>query len=170
MCSLTLFALVLPVASSAYFDQPNEDARDYRRSCVTPLMEEQRFCGELRIWRYFYNKTSNRCERFYWDNCLDDGVHVTRIDCARKCNQGERPEICAQRPAASCKEHHRHSKYRAPKGYFYNMRTLTCQEYRVCGNLGYLLQQNWFPSRTLCIMHCRGFTQNGIIPNKGFNV
>nr|XP_037275408.1 uncharacterized protein LOC119168091 [Rhipicephalus microplus] len=170
MWFLALFVTILPFASPAYFDQQTEDARDYQRNCATPLMEEVRFCGELRIWRYFYNKTSNRCERFFWDNCLDDGVHVTRIDCARKCNHDERPEICAQRPAASCKENRRHSKYRPPMGYSYNIRTLACEQYRACWNLGYLLKKNWFPSKTLCLMHCRGFTMNGIITNKGLEV
>ncbi|XP_065281644.1 uncharacterized protein [Dermacentor albipictus] len=140
----------------------NASSHHSDRRCSTPLMEEVRFCGNLRIWRYFYNHTSHQCQQFMWDNCLADGVHGTRIACARKCNKGEQPGICAHDPAGTCTIYPPSSEYYPKKSFFYNITSERCEEYQVCMSLGYILRQNSFASRTLCIMHCRGFSREGI--------
>ncbi|XP_037577289.1 uncharacterized protein LOC119459723 isoform X2 [Dermacentor silvarum] len=129
-------------------------------------MEEVRFCGNLRIWRYFYNQTSKQCQQFMWDGCLRDGVHATRIACARRCNRGEQPGICADHAAGTCTTYRPSSEYYPKKSFFYNITSQRCEEYQVCMSLGYILHQNSFAARTLCILHCRGFARYGIAGSK----
>uniref|UniRef100_A0A224YD16 Pancreatic trypsin inhibitor n=1 Tax=Rhipicephalus zambeziensis TaxID=60191 RepID=A0A224YD16_9ACAR len=68
----------------------------------------------------------------------------------------EDPGICADHPAGTCKTYPATSDYYPRKSFFYNITSRKCEEYQVCMSLGYILQQNSFPSKTLCIMHCRG--------------
>uniref|UniRef100_A0A224Y269 Pancreatic trypsin inhibitor n=1 Tax=Rhipicephalus zambeziensis TaxID=60191 RepID=A0A224Y269_9ACAR len=152
----TFLATSLALYATTYAHDTNKNNFFNSRECSTPLMEEVRFCGNLRIWRYFFNKTSRQCEKFMWDNCLDDGVHKTRGACARRCNPNEDPGICADHPAGTCKTYPATSDYYPRKSFFYNITSRKCEEYQVCMSLGYILQQNSFPSKTLCIMHCRG--------------
>uniref|UniRef100_A0A6G5A912 Putative bovine pancreatic trypsin inhibitor n=1 Tax=Rhipicephalus microplus TaxID=6941 RepID=A0A6G5A912_RHIMP len=102
---------VVPIYGTAPSGTTSLQTRLHKRECSEPLMEEVRFCGNLRIWRYFYNHTSQQCHQFYWDNCLADGVHMTRIDCAKKCNLKEQPGICAEHPAGTCATYQPTSSY-----------------------------------------------------------
>uniref|UniRef100_A0A131YPF0 Pancreatic trypsin inhibitor n=1 Tax=Rhipicephalus appendiculatus TaxID=34631 RepID=A0A131YPF0_RHIAP len=152
----------VPLCGTAPAANTSLQSRLHRRECSEPLMEEVRFCGNLRIWRYFYNHTSQQCQQFMWDNCLIDGVHMTRIDCAKKCNLNEQPGICSEDPAGTCARYAATSNYYPKKSFFYNITSKRCEEYQVCMSLGYILHQNSFASKTLCIMHCRGFGRRGI--------
>nr|XP_037275899.1 uncharacterized protein LOC119168606 [Rhipicephalus microplus] len=161
---VAILMTAFPLCGTAITGEINTKSSSNSRECSTPLMEEVRFCGNLRIWRYFFNRTSRQCQQFMWDNCLNDGVHGTRGGCARRCNLNEPLGICADHPAGTCKTYPPTSEYYPRKSFFYNSTSRRCEEYQVCMSTGYILHQNSFPSKTLCIMHCRGLP---ILRNSG---
>ncbi|XP_075553823.1 uncharacterized protein LOC142586840 isoform X2 [Dermacentor variabilis] len=124
-------------------------------TCPTALIEYEAYCG-VGILKYFYNRTSKRCEHFRWNGCLHDGVYDTRIDCANHCNPDEDASICEKSRANTCEAS---SSTQAIKDqYFYNITNGTCEKYTICSGVGEFMTENSFNSKTLCIMQCGGFS------------
>ncbi|XP_037499254.1 tissue factor pathway inhibitor [Rhipicephalus sanguineus] len=99
-----LFLLILGSSPflSNQMTSPLEQLRwNWTHSCATPLMEPVGDCA-VNINKYFYNKTTKMCERFYWNGCLRRGVYETRLECALSCNPGESAGRCSQTPPKGC--------------------------------------------------------------------
>ncbi|XP_075553830.1 uncharacterized protein LOC142586844 [Dermacentor variabilis] len=124
------------------------------RECEEPIMESETHCGSLRVHRYFFNRTSRKCEAFHWNGCMYDGVYDMRVKCAVNCHMEEEAGVCAQPQEAS------EGKSGVPPidRFSYDLSKETCTKYQIYKTLGQELTANAFPSSTLCAMHCGGFT------------
>ncbi|XP_075556625.1 putative Kunitz-type serine protease inhibitor [Dermacentor variabilis] len=96
---------LLVLASSVVLSEPNPTELKLLRklwsySCEEPLMEPVGDCTAS-INKYFFNKTANMCQKFYWDGCLSRGVYETRYECALSCHVGEAAAFCAVPPPPS---------------------------------------------------------------------
>ncbi|XP_075553825.1 uncharacterized protein LOC142586841 isoform X2 [Dermacentor variabilis] len=151
--AMLAIAIVCLLPGGTAIPKPN-NLKSNGPGCATPLMEYEAYCG-LAILKYFYNRTSKRCQHFLWDGCLRDGVYDTRIDCANHCNPDEDASICEKSRASPCEAgSNRAIKYQ----YFYNITNGTCEKYTICSGVAKFMAENSFNSKTLCILQCGGFS------------
>ncbi|KAK8759616.1 hypothetical protein V5799_002753 [Amblyomma americanum] len=112
----------------------------------------------VNILKYFFNQTSQMCERFLWNGCLSDGVFETRCDCVRYCHRNERAGVCAQRRPDNCAELKAKGK-RLPRSsmdaWYYDLQRRRCMKFQFCGP-SVPIMSNYFTTLTVCMMECRG--------------
>lgn len=123
--------------------------------CETPLQEYEPYCASKAL-KYYYDHKSKKCQSFFWNGCLPDGVYHTRIDCANQCNPEEEAGICEERRVSECSG----SSVSWKQQYYYNITNQACEAYNICNVVGDFMAGNTFNSKTLCILQCRGFTLN----------
>nr|XP_054928508.1 BPTI/Kunitz domain-containing protein-like isoform X1 [Dermacentor andersoni]XP_054928509.1 BPTI/Kunitz domain-containing protein-like isoform X1 [Dermacentor andersoni]XP_054928510.1 BPTI/Kunitz domain-containing protein-like isoform X1 [Dermacentor andersoni] len=129
--------------------------RLWKYSCEEPQMEPVGDCT-ANINKYFFNKTANMCQKFYWNGCLSRGVYETRYACALNCNEGEAAAFCAKPHPGGC-ETRKTRSWRQPHyemdAFYYDIRMRACKSFTFCGP-PVPPDSNFFTSLSMCLMEC----------------
>uniref|UniRef100_G3MT81 BPTI/Kunitz inhibitor domain-containing protein n=1 Tax=Amblyomma maculatum TaxID=34609 RepID=G3MT81_AMBMU len=147
---VTACALVYSVLAGSS-SLANSDQR-----CVAPNNKRTPDCNQIRL-RYFYNKTTGRCQNFRWTGCDRNGAFDSLYSCVSTCNKGQGAPFCANPPPGPCEGK---DTDKPRERFFYNITAQRCQSYKFCGEKQKLLDNNYFIAETYCLKQCGGFDES----------
>uniref|UniRef100_A0A023FQJ3 Putative serine proteinase inhibitor n=1 Tax=Amblyomma cajennense TaxID=34607 RepID=A0A023FQJ3_AMBCJ len=161
---VTWYALVAFMVAELQGEHENEGTTN-KPKCETPKRPFYNLSDEsdASTILFIYNSTSRMCESELIDPRHHNNTFKSRFECVSQCNPDQGAPFCTDKPIDPCNGTVQYSYDEWKVSYFYNVTSMTCQNYTDCAD--YVDRSddvNFYYTEDYCLFDCGGFNVSNV--------